>query len=116
MDDETAEKIARNNVAFRAANDQLASAALKHGLGNEGDAVPFLCECSDRRCTTILLLKLDEYRRVRSHPRWFVHAIDHQEELPGAIATVERHAGYVMVEKINEVGEIADRLSAESKQ
>src|SRR5690348_8618688 len=114
MDDETAEKIARNNSLFRDANDRIESAAAKHGFERDQPA-PFICECSDRRCVEIILLTPAEYQRVRSNPRWFVHAVDHEERLDGAVAPVEKHDRYVIVEKIEHAGEIARRLATDAE-
>lgn len=114
MDDATAEKIARNNAVFREANDEIESAAVRHHLGADG-AVPFICECSDRRCFEIILLTLDQYRRVRSNPRWFAHAVGHEELIQGAIEPVEKHPAFVVVEKIEHAGEIAARLAQEAE-
>jgi hypothetical protein len=109
METTPAEKIARNNSAFREANERIASAAVGHGLAERGP-LPFLCECSDPRCTTIIHLTLDEYRRVRSNPRWFAHAAAHEVAVAGAVAPVEEHDRYTLVEKIGQAGVAAVRL------
>ena len=110
MDDATAEKIARNNAAFREANDQIESAAADYEVDDD-QPVPFLCECSDQRCVEIILLTRTEYRHVRSNPRWFAHAVGHERELEDAVRPVEEHAGYLLIEKINHAGEIARELA-----
>ena len=111
MEDHGAEKIARNNATFRKANDEIGGAAANSGLV-DGRRVPFICECSDERCTEIIHLTLDEYQRVRSNGRWFAHARGHEEEVPGAVRPLERNHGYVLVEKVGRAGELADRLAA----
>ena len=112
MDDATAEKIARNNAAFREANDRIEAAAAEHGV-ERGQPVPFLCECSDRRCVEVILLTLEEYERVRSNPRWFAHAVDHERQVEDAVQPVEDHARYLVIEKINHAGEVAQQLAAD---
>lgn len=112
MDDLRAEKIARNDAVFRDANDEIAVAAADHGL-QDGRPVPFVCECSDPRCVTIIPLTLAEYRRVRSNPRWFAHATGHEAALPGVVRTVEAHDRYTLVEKLGRAGEIAAELADE---
>jgi hypothetical protein len=109
MDDATAEKIARNNAAFREANDQIENAATDYGV-DQGQPVPFLCECSDRRCVEIILLTLGEYRHVRSNPRWFAHDVNHERQLANVVEPVEEHERFLIVEKINHAGEVAARL------
>jgi hypothetical protein len=110
MDDASAEKVARNNAAFRTANEKIAVAAEEHGL-EDGGPVPFICECSDPRCTEIILLPLSEYKRVRSNPRWFAHASGHDSDIPDAVRLLEDHEQYVLAEKINYAGEVAARLT-----
>ena len=110
MDDASAEKVARNNASFRAANEGIAEAAEEHGL-DDGRPVPFICECSDPRCTEIILLTLTEYKRVRSSSRWFAHASGHDSDLPDAVRLLEDHQRYVLAEKINHAGEVVARLT-----
>jgi hypothetical protein len=114
MNDASAEKIARNNAAFRAANDQIEAAAVDHGFGRNG-AVPFLCECSDPHCTQIIRLSLAEYDHVRSNARWFVHAEGHESEIPGVVRLVERREGYLVVEKTGHAGAVVTELAIEEQ-
>jgi hypothetical protein len=114
VDDTAAEKIARNNALFREANDEISVAADDHGL-DDGRPVPFICECSEPRCTQIIRLTLVEYRRVRSNPRWFAHALGHEEVIPGAVEQVDRNDRYVLVEKVGQAGEAAGQLAQNRK-
>jgi hypothetical protein len=104
------EKIAHNNAVFRDANDEIEKAAADHGLETDR-LVPFICECSDTRCTTIVRVTLTEYRKVRSDPRRFVHAPGHEAEIEGAVSLRERKEGYIVVEKIGAAGAEAARLA-----
>lgn len=104
-----AEKIARNNAAFREANEDIDAVAAVYEFG-DGAAIPFICECSDERCMQIIRLSVDEYRRARSNDRWFVHAPGHEEEVPGAVRLVEQTDRYALVEKIGRAGEVARAL------
>jgi hypothetical protein len=110
MEDASAEKIARNNSVFRDANEEIEAAASGYGLG-DGRAVPFLCECSDPRCMQIIRLTLDEYRRVRSNPRWFAHAPDHETAVAGVVEAVEHCGQFVLVEKVGRAGAVAVDLA-----
>ena len=112
MDDATAEKLAQNNSTFRVANDWIEGAAIDHDL-DPGEPMPFICECSDGRCTQIVRLTLEEYAHVRSNGRWFAHAIGHEETVDGAVVVAERHRRFVVVEKINRAGEVAEDLVTE---
>ncbi len=113
VDDATAEKIARNNGAFREANDRIAQTVETYGLDRD-EPLPFICECSDRGCVEIIGLTLTEYDYVRSNPRWFAHAPNHEEQIAGVVAAVEEHSRYVIVEKINRAGDVAAELAADS--
>jgi len=113
MDDATAEKIARNNALFRQANEAIAHAATQHGL-DQTQPTPFICECSDSTCTKIIRLSLDDYRRVRDNPRWFVHAPDHEVDVTGAVELLEEHETYAVVAKVGHAGRVASRLAASS--
>jgi hypothetical protein len=114
VNDAAAEKIARNNAVFRDANNEISVAAGEHGL-DDGRPVPFICECSEPRCTQIISLTLAEYRHVRSNPRWFAHALGHEEVIPGAVEQVDRNDRYVLVEKVGQAGAVAGQL-AESRK
>jgi hypothetical protein len=105
----TEERIARNDSLFRAANERIESVAEEQELTVE--PVPFLCECADLQCTQITPLTLEEYWHVRSNPRWFINAPGHQSAGLGAVAVVEPHATYVIVEKQGHAGEVAEALA-----
>src|SRR5690242_15710701 len=107
-----AEKIARNNAAFREANNRIEDAVIEQGLDPD-ELMPFICECSDRERVQIVRLTLDEYNHVRSNDRWFAHAVGHEEAIEGAVATVERRSRFILVAKTNHAGEVAENLASE---
>jgi hypothetical protein len=112
VDDAAAEKIAKNNDRFRQANEKIAEAAEQEGVADR--AVPFLCECSDTGCFDLVRLLPEEYERVRSNPRWFLHAPGHEPQVAGAVRLVESHEQYLLVEKIGHAGEVVDELERRS--
>lgn len=112
MNTATTEKIARNNAAFRDANDRIENAAVDYGFW-DGRTVPFLCECSDERCMTIVQMTLPEYGHVRSNPRWFAHAPGHEVSIDGVIKSLEEHDQYVLVEKIGHAGDVVTELASD---
>ncbi|HET8607045.1 MAG TPA: hypothetical protein VFL66_08455 [Gaiellaceae bacterium] len=69
------EQAARNEVAFREANERIAERSGE--LTAVEGPTPFLCECEDEDCTEIVRLSLDEYRRVRAEATQFVVALGH---------------------------------------
>ena len=98
------ERAARNEAAFREANEGIAQAA--DGMA-ELPVVPFICECDDPRCTEIIKLSLEDYRSVRSHPRHFVVNPGHEpdSEIVGTIGS------FAVVEKRGRAGEVAEELA-----
>jgi len=55
--DPVAERVARNEAAFREANERIRRRAAHADLA----VVPFLCECADRDCTAAVQLQPAEY-------------------------------------------------------
>lgn len=104
----SAERIARNDATFREANASIAEKAEAYRIDA---AIPFICECAEPTCAQIVRLSLDEYRHVRSNPRWFVNAVGHHVAAQGWAKVVAEKAGYVVVEKIGRAGEIAEDLA-----
>jgi hypothetical protein len=96
------EQAARNEVAFRAANEELVRK--RRELQLEG-TTPFLCECDNESCTELLQLELGEYERVRENPRHFVIVPGHDSESDRLIETRDR---YAVVEKTGLGGAIAE--------
>lgn len=109
LDRITEERIARNESAFRDANEEIGRTADDLHLTER--PVPFVCECADVSCHAIVRLPLSDYRRVRSNPRWFVNAPGHQVAALGASVVVEPHDGWSIVEKVGLAGEIAEELA-----
>src|SRR5437764_12255930 len=54
---------------FREANEHIAEKARKLALQQP---IPFLCECSDKRCFAHLFLDPAEYEEARSDPRRYL--------------------------------------------
>jgi hypothetical protein len=109
-DDLVAERIGRNNAAFRAANERLGDVATTQERTSD-EPLPFLCECADVSCTQVIRVPLAEYRRIRSHPRRFLTAPAHETGAIGVVRVVEECDGYVVTEKTGRAGEIAERLA-----
>ena len=95
-------RAAKNEISFRKANERLGEK--RRELDAEGKT-PFLCECSDPRCTEIIQLTVPEYEQVRSHPTWFLIATGHDA---AGTTTVGEHSGYTIVEKAGIAGKIAE--------
>jgi len=103
------ERIARNDALFREANEGIRRAAVENGI--DGGEMPFLCECADPTCRTVIVLDVEDYQRVRSDPRRFLNAPDHEHAALGYARVVERHDAWTIVEKIGRAGELSEELA-----
>ena len=101
----SAERAAQNEARFRAANEQIQETA--HTLEAQEQPAPYLCECDDTGCTTVVLLTAAEYEEVRGAPRRFVVAPGHENPDDRALG---RHDGFTVIEKTGEVGRLVEKL------
>lgn len=107
--DRVAERVARNVALFREANERIRSAAGSMEL-DHSQVLPFLCECADGSCTTVLQLSQDEYEAVRAHPTHFINARGHAAHGRGWARVLDDFDRYTIVEKVGEAAEIAAEL------
>ena len=66
-----------------ASNERIAASARAHRFGAT-TAVPFICECSDDRCSELIRLPLGEFSTARTLGRYLVvpgHAVDEAHRL-----------------------------------
>jgi hypothetical protein len=103
MEEELERRLARNEAIFREINE-----AITRGQwpGEQDKPSGYRCECARLGCNELIELAPREYERVRSHPRRFMLAAGH--ELPDLESVVERRAGYVVVEKRELAGRVAE--------
>jgi hypothetical protein len=104
----SAERIGRNDSIFRDANEAIAEVAED---GRSDGPVPFICECAEPTCKELVLLTLDEYRQVRSDPRWFVNAVGHDVAARGWGEVIAKTDGHVVVQKTGRAGEVAAEMA-----
>jgi hypothetical protein len=94
--DERARRVGLNEAMFRTVNDEV------HGLNKRfsviADPMSVVCECGSAVCNERVELRAAEYEQLRRDPTHF--AVKPGHELPDVEAVVERHAGYVVVEKL----------------
>lgn len=107
MEEVQEERIATNNATFREANERISAAAGSYGIETP---IPFICECSDPRCSEVIRLRLDEYEEVRANPRHFLNIPGHEAASKGLAVVVERRDSYSIVEKTGRAGEIVEGL------
>lgn len=85
---------ARNEAAFRTANEEIRRAQID--LGVDGGRLPFICECEAETCHTVVRLTPAEYEGVRSDATHFLVVTGHPSSTG---SPVERHDGWFVVEK-----------------
>ena len=103
MENDLQKRIARNEATFRDVNEALKRG---HWPGEETKPIAFRCECGSLGCSRMIELRGEEYERIRSHPRRFLVAPNH--EFPQVEVVVETHESYVVVEKRDEAGRVAE--------
>lgn len=64
------ERVARNEAAFRRANERLRR-DVPNLLASRDELTPFICECGDSRCMDVIQLTVREYEVVRGRPTRF---------------------------------------------
>jgi hypothetical protein len=103
----TQERVARNDVIFREANEGIQQAASTHDVL---ERIPFICECADESCRELLVLSMDEYEEIRANPRHFLNAPGHVRAAQGAAEVVNDRGRYEIVEKTGYAGDIVEGL------
>jgi len=109
----SAERVARNDAAFREANEAIQEKAATWAMDG---LLPVICECADTGCSEVVRLTRLQYEEVRSNPRWFINAPGHHVNGQGWVQIVAEHDHYIVVEKIGKAGEIAEQLDPRSAE
>jgi hypothetical protein len=99
------QRAARNEALFREVNKNIAVLEEQHGSAPLEPV--YLCECANAGCAEQLAVEPDAYRRVRENPRRFFLVPGHED--PQIERVVERHPGYLVVEKTGIAGAVAER-------
>jgi hypothetical protein len=108
----TAERVARNDVIFREANEGIQSAAREYSIDG---SLPFICECPVPTCHEIVRLDLAAYEAIRAVPTHFLNAPGHYEAAEGWARLVESRDGYDLVEKVGRAADLAEELDPRSE-
>ncbi|HEY2653009.1 MAG TPA: hypothetical protein VGI50_13875 [Solirubrobacteraceae bacterium] len=95
MKDSVQERLSANEAVFREINE-----GIERGQwpGEEDSPTSFRCECARLGCNDLIEVNLRDYQHVRSDPRYFMVVPGH--ERLDVEKVVERHPGYLVVEKI----------------
>lgn len=97
MADGQAERIARNNVIFRDANEKIREKSIE--LEDPVEQIPFLCECPREDCSTIVRLTPAEYEAVRRERTHFFTTPGHEDAERPVGEVVARRERYVVIQK-----------------
>ena len=114
MDDSTRRRLTKNEVIFRAVNED-AQDFIRHTKGDKAQ-LDFYCECSHRSCTQRITLSTEQYANLHGNKRQFI-AID-GHELPEIEKIVSKEDGYNVIEKYSnppgsgEIKSVLRRMSA----
>jgi hypothetical protein len=109
MDKRTQQHMATNESAFRDVNEGIARGQWP---GEQDALASFRCECARLGCTDLIDLTPRSYAEVRTHPRRFVVLPGH--ETSDVEKVIERRDGYLVVEKIDEAGRLAEATDPRS--
>lgn len=109
MDDAWQARIAENEAAFRRVNEAIERG---HWPGAEDEPTAYRCECARLGCNRMIALTPREYEAVRANPRRFFVLPGH--EVAEVEVTVAVQQGYVVVEKRDQAGEVAEATDPRS--
>ena len=105
-----ATRAAKNQSLFREINERIES--LNEAFGDMLPVSEWVCECADDTCVERIVMTVEAYEKIRAHPARFPILAGH--EVPVVEKIVERHNGYVVVEKLGEAKTIATSLDPRS--
>jgi hypothetical protein len=89
------ERAIRNEALFREVNVHIAD--LEARVHARGEMLPLVCECVRAGCSVPLEVEPSVFARVREHELRFLVAPGHEQ--PEVESVIERHVGYLIVEK-----------------
>ena len=97
---EREKRLARNETLYREVNERVAEVAAQLLEGETDAPGGFICECGAAECTEPIATTLVEYEAIRDEPTRFAVVPGHERlEIE---SVVERHPGYLVVEKRDE--------------
>jgi hypothetical protein len=94
------ERIRENNDLFREANERIRATSGEYD--DPVDPIPFLCECPEERCSTIVRLTPAEYADIRADADHYFTTTGHEVNERHVAEVVSMHNGYVIVRKASD--------------
>jgi hypothetical protein len=106
--DERDERIAKNETLLRATNREMERADQAEGA-TLGELIEVLCECGRPGCGGVISMTVVDYDGAHSQADRFVVLRGHENTEIEKV--VEERAGYLVVDKVGEAENIAERES-----
>jgi hypothetical protein len=101
--DRSVARAAENEVVFRNANQEIER---RRGELDVPGLTPFLCECEEEHCKSLIFLSQEEYALGRTKPNWFILSPGHQFRSGTIRSSTDR---FMLVEKDGLAKELAER-------
>ncbi len=101
--DRSVARAAENEVIFRNANQEIERRRAELDVPG---LTPFLCECEEESCKTLIFLGQEEYADARVKPNFFILAPGHKFRSGTIRSSTDR---FILVEKDGLAKEIAER-------
>jgi hypothetical protein len=101
--DRSVARAAENEVIFRNANQEIERRRAELDVPG---FTPFLCECEEETCKSLIFMSQEEYAEARSKPNWFILAPGHTFRSGTICSSADR---FDLVEKDGLAKEIAER-------
>ena len=108
MDDLRKERLAINEALYRNVNE-----GIRAGARERGGTLSIRCECGTLGCNRLFDVPHEVYEATRAESRRFLLLEGH--DVPEVERVVERHEGFMVVEKVAESGGIADATDPRSR-
>lgn len=103
--EEQAREVGRRQSLFREVNERIEELAENFDLVEE---MEILCECGYDGCKERIALSEEQYEALRRMPTHFAVLPGH--EIAAVEHVIERHDGFIVVEKLGESASVAVRL------
>lgn len=99
-------RAARNEALFREVNERI------KGVGEDAETLLLLCECGDLECREVVGMTPAEYEAVRAGGDRFFLVPGHEDLALDRV--IDQTAGFLVVEKLDEAGDVARDLDPRS--
>jgi hypothetical protein len=107
--DDRERRVMRNEVLFREVNERIEDISKE---ASPPELIDFVCECGEEVCIDTVQLSREEYEEVRAVSDHF--AIKPGHEHPDFERVIERHDRYVIIDKVGQADDLAERTDPRS--